>query len=153
MAVVKLIYVQPGQTLTDIAIQEYKATEGIFLVMLANQPVITGITMPLIPGTALKIWSIKLVEAVAAESESLVPFLPVLMTWITIINNNTGGGGGTGGGLNDGDYVHIVGDEVVDGVKSFLQVVKTNAIEEKDASGVNVEGVVIKDGTLFGGSF
>lgn len=148
----KIIYVKRGQSLTDIAIQEYKAVEGMFLVMLANQPTITGITMPLVPGTALKIWSIKLVEAVAAESESLVPFLPVLMTWITIINNNTGGGG-TGGGLNDGDYVHIVGDEVVDGIKSFLQVVKTNAIEEKDAAGVSVEGVIIKDGTLFGGSF
>ncbi|KAF0190439.1 MAG: hypothetical protein FD166_3804 [Bacteroidetes bacterium] len=52
--------------------------------------------------------------------------------------------------MNDGDYVHIRGDEVVDGIKSFLQVVKANAIEEKDASGVNVEGVIIKDGNVFG---
>ena len=146
----KIIYVKRGQTLTDIAIQEYKAVEGIFLIMLANQPLITSLTMTLVPGTPLTIWSIKLVEAVAAESESLVPFIPILMTWITIINNNTGGGGGTGGGLNDGDYVHIRGDEVVDGIKSFLQVVKANAIEEKDASGVNVEGVIIKDGNVFG---
>lgn len=150
----KIIRVKRGQSLIDIALQEYVATEGIFLLMMANQGVITSVTMPLVPGTPLTVWSIKLVEAVAAESDSLVPFIPILMTWITIINNNTGGGGGgTGGGLNDGDYVHIRGDEVIDGIKSFLQVVKMNAIEEKDASGVNVEGVVIKDGTLFGGSF
>ncbi|KAF0190440.1 MAG: hypothetical protein FD166_3805 [Bacteroidetes bacterium] len=81
----KIIYVKRGQTLTDIAIQEYKAVEGIFLIMLANQPLITSLTMTLVPGTPLTIWSIKLVEAVAAESESLVPFIPILMTWITIM--------------------------------------------------------------------
>lgn len=148
----KIIHVQAGQSLIDIALQEYGATEGIFLLMMANKGVITSVTMPLVPGTPLTVWSIKLVEAVAAESDSLVPFIPVLMTWITIINNNSGGGG-TGGGLNDGDYVHIRGDEVVDGIKSFLQVIKTNAIEEKDSSGVSIEGVTVKDNTLFGGSY
>lgn len=149
--VAKLIHVQPGQSLIDVAIQEYKATEGMFLLMLANQDVVTSLTVDLEPGTALKVWPVKVVKEMAERTESLTPYLSILMQWIVAVGGGTGGG--TGGGLNDGDYVHIRGDEVVSGIKTFVNTIKTSQIEEIDDSGVSVEGIIIKDGVLDAGTF
>lgn len=149
--VAKLIHVQPGQSLIDLAIQEYKATEGMFLLMLANQDVVTSLTVDLEPGTALKVWPVKVVKEMAERTESLTPYLSILMQWIVAVGGGTGGG--TGGGLNDGDYVHIRGDEVVSGIKTFVNTIKTSQIEEIDDSGVSVEGIIIKDGVLDAGTF
>lgn len=148
MAVVKVIYVQPGQSLIDLAIQEYKAVEGMFLLMLANQDIITSLTVDLEPGTALKVWPVKVVQQMAERIESLTPYLSILMQWITAV-----GGSGSGGGLNDGDYVHIRGDEVVMGIKSFVNKIQTNEITDIDGTGTSVEGVYIKDGVLDAGSY
>ncbi|GAB1403031.1 hypothetical protein MASR1M74_02090 [Lentimicrobium sp.] len=149
--VAKLIHVQPGQSLIDLAIQEYKATEGMFLLMLANQDVVTSLTVDLEPGTALKVWPVKVVKEMAERTESLTPYLSILMQWIVAVGGGTGGG--TGGGLNDGDYVHIRGDEVVSGIKTFVNTIKTSQIEEIADSGVSVEGIIIKDGVLDAGTF
>lgn len=149
--VAKLIHVQPGQSLIDVAIQEYKATEGMFLLMLANQDVVTSLTVDLEPGTALKVWPVKVVKEMAERTESLTPYLSILMQWIVAVGGGTGGG--TGGGLNDGDYVHIRGDEVVSGIKTFVNTIKTSQIEEIADSGVSVEGIIIKDGVLDAGTF
>lgn len=151
MAAAKLIYVQPGQSLIDLAIQEYKATEGMFLLMLANQDVVTSLTVDLEPGTALKVWPVKVVKEIAQRTESLTPYLSILMQWIAA--TGAGSGGGTGGGLNDGDYVHIRGDEVVSGIKTFVNTIQTSQIEEIADSGVSVEGVMMKDGVLDAGTF
>jgi len=144
----KLIYVQVNQSIWDIAIQEYGAAEGVFLVMLANKNTVESITDDLEPGTALKIWPINIIQQVAEQSESLNVYLPVLMQWIAMLV-----GGGSGSGLNDADYVHIRGDEVISGVKKFVDKIQTKKIEEVDNQGVDVEGVVFKDGVLDAGYF
>lgn len=149
---VKTITVKAVQSIFDIAIQEYDAAEGAFLVMMANADKLTSITQDLVPGDTLKIWPVKLIEDIVLNEESLTPYLPILMQWFILVGG--GSGGGTGGGLNDGDYVHIRGNEVVDGIKSFLQPVKTNNIYgfgEED--GVNVEGIFINDGVMDLGTF
>lgn len=150
MTMSKIINVQRGQSLVDLAIQEYKAVEGMFLLMLANQEVVTSLTIDLEPGTPLKVWPVKVVKEIAERTESLAPYLSVLMQWITALG---GGTGGTGGGLNDGDYVHIRGDEVVSGIKTFVNTIKTSEIEEIADEGVSVEGIYIKDGVLDAGTF
>lgn len=149
--VAKIIYVQPGQSLIDIAIQVYKATEGMFLLMLANQEMVTSLTVDLEPGTALKVWPVKVVKEMAERTESLTPYLSILMQWIAAVGG--GSGGGTGGGLNDSDYVHIRGDEVVSGIKTFVNTIQTSQIEEIADSGVSVEGIYMKDGVLDAGTF
>lgn len=148
---VKTIVVQAFQSLFDIAIQEYGRAEEIFLVMMANADKISSITQDLVPGDMLKIWPAEMVEEVVRKEESLIPYVPVLMQWIMMIG---GMGGGTGNNLNDGDYVHIRGNEVVDGIKSFLDTVKTNEIRgfgEED--GVDIEGIMINDGVIDLGGF
>lgn len=149
--VAKLIYVQPGQSLIDLAIQEYKAVEGMFLLMLANQEVVTSLTVDLEPGTVLKVWPVRVVKEMAERTESLTPYLSILMQWIAAVGGGTGGG--TGGGLNDADYVHIRGDEVVSGIKTFVNTIQTSQIEEIADSGVSVEGIYMKDGVLDAGTF
>lgn len=147
----KTVIVQAGQSLVDLAIQEYAAVEGIFLLMMANQDKVDRITQDLTPGESLVIWPVKMVEDLVALEEGLMPYLPILMQWIVMLG---GGGGGTGTGLNDGDYVHIRGDEVVDGIKSFLKTVKTNEILGFGPSdGVNVEGFHFNDGVIDLGTF
>lgn len=150
--VAKLIYVQPGQSIVDIAIQEYKAVEGMFLLMLANRGVIASLTDDLKPGTALTVWPIKVVKQVAERNESLAPYLSFIMQWIAAVGSGSGSGGGSGG-LNDADYVHIRGDEVVSGIKTFVNTIKTATIEEIADSGVTVEGILLKDGVLDSGTF
>lgn len=145
----KIIRVQRGQSLIDLAIQEYKAVEGMFLLMLANQEVVTSLTVDLEPGTALKVWPVKVVKEIAQRTESLTPYLSVLMQWITAVGPGSGGGGG----LNDGDYVHIRGDEVVSGIKTFVNTIKTSEIEEIANEGISVEGIFMKDGVLDAGTF
>lgn len=149
MAVAKVIYVEVGQSLIDLAIQEYKAVEGMFLLMLANQDIVTSLTVELAPGQALKVWPVKVVKEIAQRTESLTPYLSILMQWITAV----GGGSTGGGGLNDGDYVHIRGDEVVSGIKTFVNTIKTSEIEEIADEGISVEGIYMKDGVLDAGTF
>jgi len=151
MTVAKLIYVQTGQSLVDLAIQEYKAVEGMFLLMLANQEVVASLTIDLKPGTPLKVWPVKVVKEMAQRTESLTPYLSISMQWIAAVGSGTGGG--TGGGLNDGDYVHIRGDEIVSGIKTFVDKIQTAQIEDIANSGVDVDGVLMKDGVLDAGTF
>jgi hypothetical protein len=146
----KLIQTQVNQSLFDIAIQEYGAAEGVFLVMMANRDVIESITDDIVPGTALKIWPVKVVRQLAEQTESLNAYLPVLMQWIALVSN---GGSSGGGGLNDGDYVHIRGDEIVSGIKTFVNTIRTSEIEEITNEGVTVEGITFKDGVLDAGTF
>lgn len=148
---IKRIITQPGQSLLDIAIQEYKATEGMFLLMLANQGVVSSLTADLEPGTELQVWTVKVVQQVVERTESLAPYLSVIMQWIAAVG--AGSGAGTGGNLNDGDYVHIRGDEVVSGIKTFVNTIQTSQIEEIADQGVSVEGIYIKDGVLDAGTF
>ncbi len=151
MTISKIIKVQRGQSLVDLAIQEYKAVEGMFLLMLANQDVVTSLTVDLEPGTSLKIWPVKVIQEMAERAESLKPYLSILMQWIAAVGSGTGGG--TGGGLNDGDYVHIRGDEIVSGIKTFVDKIQTAQIEDIANSGVDVDGVLMKDGVLDAGTF
>lgn len=145
----KIIKVQRGQSLVDLAIQEYKAVEGMFLLMLANQELVTSLTVDLEPGTTLKVWPVKVIKEIAQRTESLTPYLSILMQWITAV----GAGSTGGGGLNDGDYVHIRGDEVVSGIKTFVNTIKTSEIEEIANEGISVEGIFMKDGVLDAGTF
>lgn len=148
---IKTIRVKAFQSMLDIAIQEYQAAEGVFLVMMANAEKLTSITQDLIAGDILNIWPVKLIEDIVINEESLTPYLPILMQWFILV----GGGSGSGtGGLNDGDYVHIRGNEVVDGIKSFLKPVKTNEIYGfGEADGVNIEGIFINEGVMDLGTF
>lgn len=148
---IKTIKVKAFQSMFDLAIQEYGAAEGVFLVMMANADKLTSITQDIVAGETLNIWPVKLVEDVVINEESLTPYLPILMQWFIMV-----GGGSTGGtgGLNDGDYVHIRGNEVVDGIKSFLKPVKTNEIYGfGDDDGVNIEGIFINEGVMDLGTF
>ncbi|MCK9452872.1 MAG: hypothetical protein M0Q90_14350 [Bacteroidales bacterium] len=147
----KRIITQPGQSLIDIAIQEYQATEGMFLLMLANQSVVSSLTTDLEPGTELQVWPVKVVKQVVERTESLAPYLGIIMQWIAAVG--AGSGGGTGGNLNDGDYVHIRGDEVVSGIKTFVNTIQTLQIEEIADQGISVEGIYMKDGVLDAGTF
>lgn len=147
----KIVIVQANESLIDIAIREYQSVEGAFLIMLTNSKVVQSITADLIPGTSLTIWPLKVVKEVAEKTESLTPYLPIIMQWIMSSGGSTGGG--TGGGLNDGDYVHIRGDESVFGEKSFHDMVKTNVIEEIGNEGVQIEDFYMKDGVIDLGTF
>ncbi len=147
----KRIITQAGQSLLDIAIQEYQATEGMFLLMLANQDVVSSLTADLEPGTELKVWPVKVVQQVVERTESLAPYLGIIMQWIAAVG--AGSGGGTGGNLNDGDYVHIRGDEVVSGIKTFVNTIQTSQIDEIADQGISVEGIYMKDGVLDAGTF
>jgi hypothetical protein len=150
---VKITRVHAGQSLIDLAIQEYGSIEGMFLIMLANRDLILNLTDDIAPGAALKIWPLKVVKQIVTETESLTPFLPTILQWLAM----TGGGGSGSGsgttGLNDSDYVHVRGDEVVRGIKTFIDAVKTNEIEEIGDGGVSVEGIYMKDGVLDLGTF
>lgn len=152
MGAVKLIYVQPGQSLIDLAIQEYKAVEGVFLLMLANQDVVDSITADFEPGTELKVWPVKVIKKLAEQNLNLKPYLSIIMQWIAAVGSG-GSGGSAGGGLNDADYVHIRGDEMVSGIKTFVNTIKTSKIEEIAGDGIDVEGIFIKDGVLDAGTF
>jgi len=149
---VKMIIIQAFQSLFDIAIQEYGAAEGVFLIMMANSDKIESITQDLVPGDTLKIWPVQIVEDIVTAEQSLTPYVSILMQWFMMISGGEGGTGG--GGLNDGDYVHIRGNEVVDGIKSFLKPVKTNEIYGfGEGDGVNLEGIFVNDGVINLGSF
>jgi len=144
--------VKAFQSLFDIAIQEYGTAEGAFTVMMANLDKITSITQDLTPGDTLKIWPVQVLEDVVKNEESLTPYLPILMQWIIMIGGI--GAGGTGSGLIDSDYVHIRGNEVVDGIKSFLDPVRANEVRGfGEDDGVDVEGIFINDGVIDLGSF
>ncbi len=151
----KVIIVRDGQTLVDIAIQEYGVFEGIFLVAFANTSKINSITQDLIAGMQLVIWDAALAfEVISQKSDELEDYLSVLTTWMGGVVGFGGSGGGGGSGLNDEDYVHIRGDEIVQGVKTFISGIETDNIEEaEEDSGVTVEGVMIKDGVLDAGNF
>lgn len=148
---IKQVRVKAFQSLFDIAIQEYQNAEGVFAIMMANLDRISSITQDLIPGEMLNIWPGELLEEVVNTEESLTPYLPVLMQWIMMIG---GINSGTGNNLNDGDYVHIRGNEVVDGIKSFMQTVKTNEIRGLGSSdGVDIEGIFVNEGVIDLGNF
>ena len=53
--VAKLIYVQPGQSLIDLAIQEYKTVRGVYTLLAYNQEKLQSITQELEPGTQLEV--------------------------------------------------------------------------------------------------
>jgi len=146
----KIVLVQANQSLIDIAIKEYQSVEGAFLIMLTNKDVVPNVTAVLNPGTPLTIWPLKTVKEVAERTESIRPYLPIIMQWIMSSGGTSGGGSG---GLNDGDYVHIRGDESVFGEKSFHDKVKANTIEEIGNEGLMIEDIFFKDGKLDLGTF
>jgi len=150
---VKNIHITPGQNLFDIAIREYGSVEGVFLVMLANTDKIQSITDDLVPGQSLTIWPLKIVQDVVAQEESLSSYLPVLMQWAAAIGSQAGSGTGSGSNLNDADYVHVRGDEIIAGIKTYLQELKVNQLEEAGTEGINIEGVNIDDGVIDLGTF
>jgi len=150
---VKSITIQAGQNLFDIAIQEYGSVEGVFLVMLANTDKIQSITDDLVPGQSLTIWPLKIIQDVVAQEESLSSYLPVLMQWAAAIGSQAGSGTGGGSNLNDADYVHVRGDEIIAGIKTYLQELKVNQLEEAGTEGINIEGVNIDDGVIDLGTF
>lgn len=53
----KTIYVQAGQSLVDIAIQEYGNVEGIFKLLVHNKGLLSGITDELLAGDMLLVES------------------------------------------------------------------------------------------------
>jgi len=149
---VKSIIIQPGQNLFDVAVQEYSSVEGVFLVMLANTDKIKSITDDLVPGMSLTIWPIKVVQEIVAQEESLSSYLPVLMQWAAAIGSQAGGGT-NGGTINDADYVHTTGDEIIAGIKTYLQELKVNQIEEAGNEGIDIEGFNVDDGVIDLGTF
>lgn len=151
----KVIIIRDGQTLVDIAIQEYGVFEGIFLVAFANATQITSITQDLSAGMQLMIWDANITSDVVSESsDELSNYLPTIISWMGSIIGSVGSGGSSGGSFNDEDYVHIRGDEVVQGIKTFITGLETDTIEEAITdAGVTVEGVTIKDGVLDAGNF
>jgi hypothetical protein len=148
---VKNIKIEPGQNLFDIAVQEYGSVEGVFLVMLANTDKIGSITDDLIPGQSLTIWPLKIIQDVVAQEESLSSYLPILMQWAAAIGSGSGSGGG--GNLNDADYEHVRGDEIIDGIKTYLKTMKVNTLEEAGTEGINIEGFKFDDDSLDLGTF
>mgnify|MGYP001228288781 CR=1 FL=1 len=151
--IVKTIYIAPGQTLFDIAVQEYGSVEGVFLVMLANTDKIQSITDDLVPGQSLTIWPLKIVQDVVAQEESLSSYLPVLMQWAAAIGSQAGSGTGSGSNLNDADYVHVRGDEIIAGIKTYLQELKVSQLEEAGTEGIDIEGFKFDDDILDLGVF
>lgn len=144
----KIIRVQVNQSLFDIAIQEYGSAEGVFLIMLANRDVVPNITADIDPGTVLKVWPVKVVRQVVEQTESLAPFLPVIMQWLSMI-----GSVGNGGALDPTDFVHIRGDEIISGIKSFTDQIRTNHINDLANEGIMIEGVRIYNGVIDEGTW
>jgi len=150
---VKNIHIAPGQNLFDIAIQEYGSVEAVFLVMLANTDKIQSITDDLVPGQSLTIWPIKIIQEIVAQEESLSSYLPILMQWAATIGSQAGTGTGSGSNLNDADYVHVRGDEIIAGIKTYLQELKVNQLEEAGTEGIDIEGFNFDDKILDLGTF
>ncbi len=153
--IVKTIYIAPGQTLFDIAVQEYSSVEGVFLVMLANSSVISSITDDLVPGQKLTIWPVKVIEEIVSQEESLASYMPVFQQWLAAMGGNysqsTGGSGGST--FNDADYVHVRGDELIAGIKTVLQEMRVNKLEEAGIEGIDIEGFKFDDDILDLGTF
>ncbi len=86
---IKTIKVQAGQTMLDIAVQEYGTVEGIILVMQANPGL--SVTSTLTPGQELIIWSNMTVDLVR-ETVKVEPYASqlqnLLMQWAQLINAN-----------------------------------------------------------------
>lgn len=143
----KIVIVQANESLIDIAIREYQSVEGTFLIMITNSKVVPSITADIAPGTPLSIWPLRVVKEVAEKTESLTPYLPIIMQWIMSSGGTTGGGSG-GNEWNDGDYLHTRGDETATGVKTLIDGVRTNVIEEIGNEGLSLEGVKIKDDVI-----
>jgi hypothetical protein len=91
MEVVKLVHVQSGQNIWDIAQQEYKSPEGVILILQANPGL--SVTDELVPGRELNIWTEKAIQTLT-EIISVQPFgsqlHSILQAWaLLIVNNNT----------------------------------------------------------------
>ena len=91
MSNVRQIVIQAGQSLVDIALQEYGTVEGIILLLTVN-PGLT-VTGDLVPGSLLNIVddSVKKMVANATAVEPYASQLQsVLMQWITLASGFVG---------------------------------------------------------------
>jgi hypothetical protein len=148
---IKQIYCLPNQTLLDIAVQEYGGVEGVFLLMLANRDKVMSITQILVPGDSLFVWPLKIVERVASTNPELTSSLPFIIQLISLTGSVTQSSSATT--LSDADYVHIGGNELVDGIKTFLDELRTDAIADASGVGIVIEGLMINDGVVDLGYF
>ncbi|KAF0203154.1 MAG: hypothetical protein FD170_1426 [Bacteroidetes bacterium] len=91
METIKLVHVQSGQNIWDIAQQEYKSPEGVILILQANPGL--SVTDELAPGRVLNIWTEKAIQTLT-EIISVQPLgsqlHSILQAWaLLIVNNNT----------------------------------------------------------------
>lgn len=86
---IKTINVELGQSIWDIAIQEYKTPEGVILIVQANPGL--NITDELAAGQELIIWtevSVSLVNEIIKTEPYASQLQSLLMQWATLINLN-----------------------------------------------------------------
>ncbi len=145
------IQVKAGQTLFDLAIQEYGTVEGMYLLLLANSNSIEGITADLDPGQELLVWPVHVLQEFIEREEAALAYAGLIMNWLVRIGlSSTGSGSVNGGGSewNDSDYVHIRGDEVIAGIKRFLSPIKVDKILPGGKDGVDLNGLYIAEGII-----
>lgn len=131
----------------DIAIQEYGSPTGVWLVLLMNQSVLNTITDEPDPGTELTILELEdLPGNTGQSSQGAVPLvIPSSPVYIPV----GGGGGGT-----PGEYVRLVGDDVIEGIKTFLTKIKVNQVQPvNEGQAININDVLIGDGEIDAGTF
>lgn len=87
---VKIIHVIAGQTLWDIAVQEYKAAEAVFLVLMANRDVVGGITEELEPGMPLKIIPWDATGLSTSSTGSDAGYAASFMHWVSLAGQRSG---------------------------------------------------------------
>lgn|SRR5574343_123395 len=87
MVSAKIIHVIANQSLWDIAMQEYKAAEAVFLVFMANRDVLGSITEELEPGMPLKIlpWN-----ASTPSTGSDTGYAASFMHWVALAGQKSG---------------------------------------------------------------
>lgn len=139
----KTIKTQNNQAVMDIAIQEYGSPEGVWLLLTLNSDKIETITDEPMPGTELSILEL---SDITMQRQSAIE-LPVVtgQQQITL----PGGGGGT-----SGDYVRLIGDDIIEGIKTFLTKIRVNRIEPiVEGQNININNVPISDGVIDAGTF
>lgn len=140
----KKIITLNNQAVMDIAIQEYGSSEGVWLLLTLNEDKLDTVTDEPVPGTELDILELSDISTTAQSTVNLPT--------VTQQQQITIGGGGGGG--TSGEYVRLVGDDIIEGIKTFLTKIRTNRIEPiVEGQNININNVPIGDGVIDAGEF
>lgn len=111
MSKIKSVTVQAGQTIWDIAVQEYGTPEGSILLLQANPDI--SLATVLTPGSELVVWAPEAVKALT-EILKIDPYASsiqsMLIEWATLVARPVGEGGTTtelaaGFGVRINDFI------------------------------------------------